>query len=127
MRNHQMVKPRNRRTRTALPPMFTLDGDETTGLRLRKLALDPQIDELLLDGRAVREVSPRALGLLVAVRRLTEARGAITVIVDPSAELIALIDRRGLSAALLPASPVASILPMWPQPTVMDRVFEPVD
>jgi anti-anti-sigma regulatory factor len=91
---HKTVRPTNRRTRASLPATFTLDHDETTGHRLRKLALDPRIDELLLDGRAVREVSARALGLLVAVRRLTEARGATTVLIDPSPELVGSIDRR---------------------------------
>jgi anti-anti-sigma regulatory factor len=124
---HKTVRPTNRRTRASLPATFTLDHDETTGHRLRKLALDPRIDELLLDGRAVREVSARALGLLVAVRRLTEARGATTVLIDPSPELVGSIDRRGLSAALLPSEPMAAVTAMWPVPDQMSRVLEPVD
>jgi anti-anti-sigma regulatory factor len=124
---HKTVRPTNRRTRTSLPAMFTLDHDETTGHRLRKLALDPRVDELLLDGRAVREVSARALGLLVAVRRMAEARGAVVVIIDPSPELAGSIDRRGLTSALLPPEPLAVIKQLWPRPEQMSRVLEPVD
>jgi anti-anti-sigma regulatory factor len=121
------VRPANRRTRASLPAVFTLDDDETTGHRLRKLALDPRIDELLIDGRAVHEVSARGLGLLVALSRLTEARGAATVLIDPSPELVEYIDRRGLSAVLLPQSPIATVSALWPQPAQMTRVLEPVD
>jgi anti-anti-sigma regulatory factor len=124
---HKTVRPTNRRTRASLPAMFTLDHDETTGVRLRKLALDPRIDELILDGRAVREVSARALGLLVAVRRMAEARGAAVVIIDASPELVGSIDRRGLTTTLLPPPPEAIIKQMWPRPEHMSRVLEPVD
>jgi anti-anti-sigma regulatory factor len=124
---HQTVRPTNRRTRTSLPATFTLDHDETTAHRLRKLALDPRVDELILDGRAVRDVSARALGLLVAVRRLAEARGASVVLIDPSPELEAAIDRRGLTSTLLPPEPLAVIKRMWPQPQQMTRVLEPID
>lgn len=125
--SRKIMRPTNRRTRACLPPVFTLADDETTGHRLRKLALDPQIDELLLDGRAVREISARALGLLVALSRLTEARGAVAILIDPSPELVELIDRRGLTGLLLPAAPVATVKQLWPQPTQMARVLEPVD
>jgi anti-anti-sigma regulatory factor len=94
--------------------MFTLDNDQTTGHRLRKMALDPTTDELLLDGRAVREVSPRALGLLVALSRLTQARGAVTVLIDPSPELVSHIDRRGLAQTLLPAVELATVVRLRP-------------
>jgi anti-anti-sigma regulatory factor len=124
---HKTVRPTNRRTRASLPAMFTLEHDETTGARLRKLALDPRVDELLLDGRAVREVSARALGLLVAVRRIAQARGAAVAIIDPSPELVGSIDRRGLTNTLLPPEPVAVIKAMWPRPEQMSRVLEPVD
>jgi anti-anti-sigma regulatory factor len=124
---HKTVRPTNRRTRASLPATFTLDHDETTGHRLRKLALDPRIDEILLDGRAVRDVSARALGLLVAVRRLAEARGATMLLIDPSPELVDSIDRRGLSATLMPAEPTAAVTPMWPTSQQMSRVLEPVD
>jgi anti-anti-sigma regulatory factor len=124
---HKTVRPTNRRTRAALPAGFTLDEDQTTGHRLRRLALDPRIDELLLDGRAVRAVSSRALGLLVAVRRLTEARGAVMILVDPSPELADAIDRRGLTSLLLPPAPIAMVTQLWPQPTQMSRVLEPLD
>jgi anti-anti-sigma regulatory factor len=107
--------------------MFTLDTDQTTGHRLRKLALDPRIDELLLDGRAVREVSPRALGLLVALSRLTEARGAVTILIDPSPELVSHIDRRGLTTTLLPPARLAPVTELWPHARQMARVLEPVD
>lgn len=110
---HKTVRPANRRSRASLPATFTLDHDETTGHRLRKLALDPHVDELLLDGRAVREVSPRGLGLLVAIHRLTDARGATMILMDPSPELVGSIDRRGLSSTLLPTSPLAEVTPMW--------------
>jgi anti-anti-sigma regulatory factor len=124
---HKTVRPTNRRTRASLPAIFTLDHDETTGHRLRKLALDPRIDELLLDGRAVREISARALGVLVAVRRMALDRGAVMVIIDPSPELVGSIDSRGLTNTLLPAEPVAIIKQMWPRPEQMSRVLEPVD
>lgn len=124
---HRTVRPTNRRTRASLPARFTLDHDETTRHRLRKLALDPRVDELLLDGRAVTEVSVRALGLLVALRRLTEARGAVMTLLDPSSALIDCIDRRGLSNTLLPAPPVAVIRQMWPERERMTRVLEPSD
>ena len=124
---HKTVRPTNRRTRASLPACFTLDHDETTGHRLRKLALDPRIDELILDGRAVREVSTRALGLLVAVRRLTDARGAAMTLLDPSPELVGSIDRRGLTKTLLPPDPVAQVTNMWPRPQQMRHVLEPVD
>jgi anti-anti-sigma regulatory factor len=128
MGTRAMTRPTNRRTRASLPADFTLASDQTTGPRLRKLALDPRIDELLLDGRAVRDVSSRALGLLVALTRLTTARGAITVIVDPSPELVHQIDRRGLSAALLPAAPpLAPVMELWPQLSEMATVLEPFD
>jgi anti-anti-sigma regulatory factor len=124
----QPLRPTNRRTRASLPANLTLDHDETTGHRLRRLALDPRIDELLLDGRAVREVSARGLGLLVAVQRLTEARGAALTLLDPSPELIAHIDRRGLATTLLLPEPEAVITELvWPQPTQMTRVLEPID
>jgi anti-anti-sigma regulatory factor len=123
----KIVRPTNRRTRASLPPQFTLDDDETTGHRLRKLALDPRVDELLLDGRAVRDVSARGLGLLVALSRLTDARGAVTLLIDPSPELVDQIDRRGLSDVLLPTSPVATVSRLWPQTAQMARVLEPVD
>jgi anti-anti-sigma regulatory factor len=110
---HKTVRPTNRRTRTSLPAAFTLDHDETTGHRLRRLALNPRIDELLLDGRAVREVSNRALGLLVAVRRLIEARGAVVILIDHSPEL--------------PPEPVAIVKQLWPRSTQMSRVLEPID
>jgi len=121
------VRPTNRRTRASLPANFTLDNDETTGHRLRRLALDHRIDELLLDGRAVRDISPRGLGLLVAVHRLAEARGAQTILIDPSPELVACIDHRGLAKTLLPGEPIATVRQMWPLPTQMARVLEPVD
>jgi anti-anti-sigma regulatory factor len=124
---HKTVRPAHRRTRTSLPARFTLDHDETTGHRLRKLALDPRVDELMLDGRAVNEVSARALGLLVALRRLTEARGAVMTLLDPSPVLVDSIDRRGLSDTLLPAPPVAVIKQMWPARERMTRVLEPSD
>jgi anti-anti-sigma regulatory factor len=124
---HKTVRPTNRRTRASLPARFTLDHDETTGHRLRKLALDPRVDELLLDGRAVSEVSARALGLLVAVRRLTDARGAVMILVDPSPELVDCIGRRGLSETLLPAPPVAIVKHMWPRRERMARVLETSD
>jgi anti-anti-sigma regulatory factor len=127
MGTRAMSRPTNRRTRASLPADFTLDSDQTTGHRLRKLALDPRIDELLLDGRAVQEVSSRALGLLVALTRLTAARGAIAVIVDASPELIHQIDRRGLSAVLLPAVPLAPVMELWPQLNEMATVLEPFD
>jgi anti-anti-sigma regulatory factor len=113
---HKTVRPANRRTRASLPATFTLDHDETTGHRLRKLALDPRVDELLLDGRAVREVSPRGLGLLVAIHRLTDARGATMTLMDPSPELAGSIDRRGLTSTLLPTDPIADVTVMWPTP-----------
>ena len=124
---HRAVRPTNRRTRASLPATFTLDHDETTGHRLRKLALDPRVDELLLDGRAVHEVSTRALGLLVALRRLTDARRATMQIIDPSPELVASIDGRGLSATLLPQEPLAVVTEMWPHREQMAPVLEPVD
>jgi anti-anti-sigma regulatory factor len=124
---HKTVRPTNRRTRASLPATFTLDHDETTGHRLRKLALDPRVDELLLDGRAVRDVSARALGLLVAVRRLAEARGATMLLIDASPELVGSIDRRGLGTTLLPAGPTAAVTPMWPAAKQMSQVPEPVD
>jgi anti-anti-sigma regulatory factor len=127
MGTRAISRPTNRRTRASLPAVFTLDNDETTGHRLRKLALDPHIDELLLDGRAVRDVSTRALGLLVALSRLTAARGAVAILVDPSPDLVRHIDRRGLSGTLMPAAPVAIVKQLWPQPTQMARVLEPVD
>lgn len=107
-----LAHPASRRVRASLPAIFTLDHDETTGRRLRQKALDPQVDELLLDGRAVRQVSTRALGLLVAVHRLTQARGARTILVDPSAELVASINSRGLHDTLLPGDPLADIVPL---------------
>jgi anti-anti-sigma regulatory factor len=124
---HKTVRPTNRRTRASLPATFTLDHDQTTGHRLRKLALDPRIDELILDGRAVREISTRALGLLVAIRRLTDARGATMTLIDPSPELVGSIDRRGLATTLLPPDPVAKVTHMWPQPPQMRHVLEPID
>ncbi|MBV9486725.1 MAG: STAS domain-containing protein [Frankiaceae bacterium] len=124
---HKTVRPTNRRTRASLPADFTLDHDETTGHRLRRLALDPRIDEFLLDGRAVREVSARALGLLVAIRRLADARGAVMALIDPSPELIESIERRGLAGTLLPPEPAAVIRQMWPRPDQMSRVLEPMD
>jgi anti-anti-sigma regulatory factor len=124
---HKTVRPTYRRTRASLPATFTLDHDETTGHRLRRLALNPRIDELLLDGRAVREVSSRAMGLLVAVRRLTDARGAVMALIDPSPELVHAIDRRGLTGLLLPPEPVAVVTELWPHSTEMSRVLEPVD
>jgi anti-anti-sigma regulatory factor len=127
MGTHKMVRPTNRRTRASLPANFTLDNDETTGHRLRKLALNPRIDELHLDGRAVRDVSARALGLLVALHRLTSARGAQTILVDPSPELMASIDRRGLATTLLPTEPIAAVTELWPRHSQMARVLEPVD
>jgi anti-anti-sigma regulatory factor len=127
MGTHKVLRPTNRRTRASLPANFTLDNDETTGHRLRKLALDPRIDELLLDGRAVRDLSARSLGLLVALHRLTEARGARTLLIDPSPELVASIDRRGLAKTLLPAEPIAAVKQLWPRQTQMARVLEPVD
>jgi anti-anti-sigma regulatory factor len=127
MGTRTVSRPTNRRTRASLPAVFIVDDDETTGHRLRKLALDPRIDELLLDGRAVREVSNRALGLLVAMSRLTKARGAVTILVDPSPELVGQIDRRGLTGRLLPTTPLATVRQLWPRPTQMARVLEPVD
>jgi anti-anti-sigma regulatory factor len=127
MRTHKAVRPTNRRTRTSLPARFTLDHDETTGHRLRKLALNPCVDELMLDGRAVNEVSARALGLLVALRRLTEARGAVMTLVDPSPVLVDCIDRRGLADTLLPGPALAIIKQMWPERERMTRVLEPSD
>jgi anti-anti-sigma regulatory factor len=127
MGTHLTARPANRRTRASLPATFTLDYDETTGHRLRKLALDPRVDELLLDGRAVRDVSARALGLLVALRRLTEARGASMTLIDPSPELVGSIDRRGLSDTLLPGPPDAVVHQLWPPREQMSRVLEPVD
>jgi anti-anti-sigma regulatory factor len=124
---HKAVRSTSRRTRASLPATFTLDHDETTGHRLRKLALDPRVDELLLDGRAVREVSTRALGLLVALRRLTDARRATMQLIDPSPELVASIDRRGLSDTLLPQEPLAAVTEMWPHREQMAPVLEPVD
>lgn len=124
---HKTARPTNRRTRASLPATFTLNHDETTGHRLRKLALDPRIDELLLDGRAVREVSARALGLLVAIRRLTQARGAVMVLIDPSPELLGSIDRRGLADTLLPPEPIAIVKQMWPRAEQMAHVLEPID
>jgi anti-anti-sigma regulatory factor len=121
------MRPTNRRTRASLPADLTLADDETTGYRLRKLALDPRIDELLLDGRAVREVSVRGLGLLVALSRLAEARGATAILIDPSSELASQIDRRGLANVLLPAAALAPVTQLWPQSTQMARVLEPVD
>jgi anti-anti-sigma regulatory factor len=127
MGSHKVARPAHRRTRASLPATFTLDNDETTGHRLRRLALDPHIDELLLDGRAVRDVSARALGLLVAVHRLTAARGATMVLIDGSPELLACIDRRGLASLLLPVEPMAAVTPLWPAPSTMRQVLEPVD
>jgi anti-anti-sigma regulatory factor len=124
---HKTLRPTNRRTRASLPAGFTLDHDETTAHRLRRLALNPRIDELLLDGRAVRAVSGRALGLLVALDRLTNARGAVMILVDPSPELVEAIDRRGLASLLLPTEPCAAVTPMWPQPVDMSRVAEAID
>lgn len=127
MRPNNYLRPADRRTRASLPAMFTLDHDEATGHRLRRMALDPRIEELLLDGRAVRDVSPRGLGLLVALRRLAEARGARMTLVEPSPELVALIDRRGLTDTLLPSPELARVVPMWPRRTQMRPVLEPVD
>lgn len=122
------MRPTNRRTRASLPAIFTLDDDETTGLRLRRLALDPRIDELLLDGRAVREVSARGLGLLVALKRLAAARGAAAILIDPSPELAGQIDRRGLAGVLLLAPvALAPVKRLWPRAAQMARVLEPVD
>jgi anti-anti-sigma regulatory factor len=123
----KIVRPTNRRTRASLPADFTLVNDETTGYRLRRLALDRRIDELLLDGRAVRDVSARGLGLLVALTRLAEARGATAILIDPSPELVGQIDRRGLASVLLPTAPLAPVKQLWPQPAQMARVLEPVD
>lgn len=124
---HKTVRPTNRRTRASLPATFTLEHDQTTGHRLRKLALDPRIDELQLDGRAVREISTRALGLLVAIRRLTDARGATMRLIDPSPELVGSIDRRGLANTLLSPDPIADVTHMWPRPPQMRHVLEPID
>jgi anti-anti-sigma regulatory factor len=91
----------NGRLRIELPASLFLESDETLGPRLRRLATDPRVDEMLLDGHAVREVSVRGLGLLVAVVRLAAARGAIAVVVSPSPELARFVTSLGLSERLL--------------------------
>jgi anti-anti-sigma regulatory factor len=101
-------KPINGRLRVRLPADLTLAADETTGFRLRRLAVDARIEELLLDGHKVSDVSVRGLGLLVAVNRLACARGAIAVVVDPSPVLARFITSLGLTERLLLVSPDAA-------------------
>jgi anti-anti-sigma regulatory factor len=91
----------NGRLRIELPASLYLETDQTVGARLRRLATDPRIDELLLDGHGVREVSVRGLGLLVAVVRLAAARGAIAAVISPSPELARFVTSLGLSERLL--------------------------
>jgi anti-anti-sigma regulatory factor len=101
VRMTRVLKPVDGRVRVVLPEVFTLEGDDTTRYRLRQIAADARVDELLLDGHAVREVSVRALGLLVALSRLAGGRGAFAVVIDPSPALARFITSLGLTERLL--------------------------
>ena len=66
--------------RLVLPPTVLESDLHPLPDELRRLARDPGVRELRLDAHAVRDVTARGLGLLLAVSRIAAARGALVTI-----------------------------------------------
>ena len=91
--------------KVALPADFTDAAVDDLGPELRSEAVGGSWQEIRLDGREVRYLSPRALGLLVSLSQLAAAREVRVVISGASPQLAAglalgrLIDRIQLDSS----------------------------
>ena len=89
----------------ALPADFTDAAVDDIGPKLRNETLGGSWQEIRLDGRDVRYLSPRALGLLVSLSQLAAVREVRVVISGASPQLAAglalgrLIDRIQLDSS----------------------------